>query len=63
MGRQYRSYVRGRRGQLSSDLIRPPQVAAPDYDVAWVVGCEFGRDTPPDHAVATYDENSLRVHD
>jgi hypothetical protein len=45
------------------DLIRPSQVTAPDYDAAWVVGCELGGDTPPDHAVATYDENSLRVHD
>jgi hypothetical protein len=44
------------------DLIRPPQVTAPDYDTAWVVGREFGRDASPDDAVPTYDENFSIVH-
>ena len=44
------------------DLIRPLQITASDYDTAWIVGREFGRNAPSNHAVATYDKNSLRVH-
>src|SRR5262249_9044556 len=44
------------------DLIRPRWVTASDYDAAWIIGREFGCDAPPNHSVATDDENSLRVH-
>ena len=37
------------------DLIRPRWVPASDYDTTWVVGGEFGRNAPPNHAVATDD--------
>ena len=32
------------------------------HNTAWVVGREFGRNAPSNHAVATCDKNSLRVH-
>ena len=42
------------------DLIRPRQITASDHDAAWIIGREFGRDTSPDDAVATdEDQHSL----
>jgi hypothetical protein len=41
------------------DLVRSRQVTAGDYDTVRVVRREFGRNTPPDDAVATYDEYPL----
>jgi hypothetical protein len=44
------------------DLVRSRHVTAGDYDTVRVVRREFGRNTPPDDAVATYDEYSLSIH-